>query len=168
MSTPVDLDVGVIVGMGPEVRVQTLLKDRFVGVVRAGHPLLRGKMTAKRFAGHDHVGVSRQGKVWGPIDEALAKKRLSRVTALVVPSVYAAQHAIAGSDLVGALASRFLGQPAALLGLVTFPLPVSTPELTIAQAWHPRVDADPAHRWLRGAVREVYRKCLPPPSPPAR
>jgi DNA-binding transcriptional LysR family regulator len=37
----------------------------------------------------------------------------------------------------------------------SFPLPVSTPEITVSLLWHPRLDADPAHRWLRGWVREV-------------
>jgi DNA-binding transcriptional LysR family regulator len=37
----------------------------------------------------------------------------------------------------------------------SFPLPVSTPEITVSLLWHPRLDADPAHRWLRGIVREV-------------
>jgi hypothetical protein len=37
----------------------------------------------------------------------------------------------------------------------SFPLPVSMPMVTISLLWHPRQDADPAHRWLRGCVREV-------------
>jgi DNA-binding transcriptional LysR family regulator len=37
----------------------------------------------------------------------------------------------------------------------SFPLPVSTPEVTVSLLWHPRLDADPAHRWLRGQVRDA-------------
>jgi DNA-binding transcriptional LysR family regulator len=36
-----------------------------------------------------------------------------------------------------------------------FPLPVPTPEFTVSLLWHPRLDADPAHRWLRGCVRDA-------------
>jgi DNA-binding transcriptional LysR family regulator len=42
-------------------------------------------------------------------------------------------------------------------GMRAFPLPFSTPELTVALLWHPRLDADPVHRWLRGCVRDVCR-----------
>ena len=35
----VDLEIGVLSEMGPEIRVQALFRDRFVGVVRKGHPL---------------------------------------------------------------------------------------------------------------------------------
>jgi DNA-binding transcriptional LysR family regulator len=34
-----DLEIGVLAEMGPEVRVQALFRDRFLGVVRRGHPL---------------------------------------------------------------------------------------------------------------------------------
>ena len=33
--------------------------------------------------------------------------------------------------------------------------PPVPPEVTIALLWHPRLDADPAHRWLRGCVRDA-------------
>jgi DNA-binding transcriptional LysR family regulator len=37
----------------------------------------------------------------------------------------------------------------------SFALPVSTPEFTVSLLWHPRLDADLAHRWLRGHVRQI-------------
>ena len=39
-----------------------------------------------------------------------------------------------------------------------FRLPVATPEFTLSLLWHPRMDADPAHRWLRSLVLET---CAP-------
>jgi DNA-binding transcriptional LysR family regulator len=39
--------------------------------------------------------------------------------------------------------------------MVTFPLPVAIAEITLSMLWHPRLDADPAHKWLRSIVREV-------------
>jgi DNA-binding transcriptional LysR family regulator len=35
----VDLEIGVQSNMGPEIRLQRLFQDRFVGAVRKGHPL---------------------------------------------------------------------------------------------------------------------------------
>ena len=38
----------------------------------------------------------------------------------------------------------------------SFPLPFSTPPRSPSRLlWHPRLDADPAHRWLRGCVQEA-------------
>ncbi|GMA02110.1 hypothetical protein KML003_22330 [Klebsiella quasipneumoniae subsp. similipneumoniae] len=43
-------------------------------------------------------------------------------------------------------------------GIVSFPLPVSTGVITVWQAWHPRLEQAPDHRWLRQRVREVCRE----------
>ena len=40
----------------------------------------------------------------------------------------------------------------------TFGGPIPTPTFTVSLLWHPRLDAGPAHRWLRGCVRDI---CTP-------
>jgi len=40
-------------------------------------------------------------------------------------------------------------------GMFRFALPLPLPEFTVSLFWHPRLDADPPHRWLRSLVREV-------------
>jgi DNA-binding transcriptional LysR family regulator len=55
--------------------------------------------------------------------------------------------------LIASVPERHTGNLRA--GMYSFPLPVSTPKFTVSLLWHPRLDADPAHRWLRGHVREV-------------
>jgi DNA-binding transcriptional LysR family regulator len=42
----------------------------------------------------------------------------------------------------------------------SFALPVATPAFTVSLLWHPRLDADPGHRWLRGCVRDVCADAL--------
>src|SRR5215213_3848653 len=54
----VDLETGVVgTTMGPEVRAQALFRDRFIGVVRMGHALCRGKITPARYATGRHILV---------------------------------------------------------------------------------------------------------------
>jgi DNA-binding transcriptional LysR family regulator len=36
-----------------------------------------------------------------------------------------------------------------------FTLPLPIPPFTVSLLWHPRMDGDPAHRWLRGIVRDA-------------
>ena len=59
----VDLEVGVLGVAGPEVRVQALFRDRFVGVVREGHPLLAAEeITPERcLPPREHKRASRSG-----------------------------------------------------------------------------------------------------------
>lgn len=151
----VDLDVGVLGETGPEVRVQHLFRERLVGVVRRGHALARGRVTPKRFAAATHVVVSRRGRPHGPIDQALRGLGLERRVGVVVPSFYAALFAVTDSDLVATVPRRLAEHVAARVGAHAFALPVPTPEFAVTQAWHPRFDADPPHRWLRGTVRRA-------------
>jgi len=151
-----DLEIGVVGNMGPEVRVQALFRDHYVGVVRAAHPLATGPMTPARYAAASHVVASRRGRATGPVDTALAALGLERQVIAVVPGFPSALAIARASDLVALLPGSYLptGQTA---GCWVFPLPVTVESLTISQMWHPRAEADPAHRWLRQIVLGVCR-----------
>jgi DNA-binding transcriptional LysR family regulator len=150
----VDLEVGVVgEATGPELRAQALFRDRFVGVVRAGHPLCKGRMTPRRYASGRHIGVSRRGLDRGPVDEALKPLGLEREVVTIVGGFSTALALARASDLIAAVPERHTGNLRA--GMHSFPLPFPAPQLTVSMLWHPRLDADPAHRWLRGCVREV-------------
>ncbi|MET9497858.1 LysR family transcriptional regulator [Streptomyces sp. NPDC006552] len=156
-----DLEVGVIDATAPEVRIEPLSVDRMLGAVRAGHPLLHGELTARRFAEEaEHLTVSRRGKLHGPVDEALAGLGLRRRVVGSVGSFPSSLFFLRETDLVGLVGSWCLPMTDAL-GLVTFPVPLDLPPLPIGLAWHPRHDADPAHAWLRGCVRDLMRAQAP-------
>ncbi|MFJ2690688.1 LysR family transcriptional regulator [Pseudomonas sp. NPDC087336] len=150
----VDLETGVVgQAAGPELRTQGLFRDRFIGVVRAGHPLCEGEMSAARFAAHSHISVSRRGVEKGPIDEALGSLGLQRHIATMVAGFSTALTLARSCDLVANVPERHTANLRS--GMHSFALPLSLPEITVAMLWHPRLDADPVHRWLRGCLRDV-------------
>jgi DNA-binding transcriptional LysR family regulator len=159
-STPlreglIDLEVGVIgEETGPEIRTRALFRDRFVGAVRAGHALAAGGITPAGYAACRHVSVSRRGRERGAIDDALAPLGLERPVAVMVGSFATALALARASDLVANVPERHTARLRD--GMYTFELPVATPALTVSMLWHPRMEADPAHRWLR---RWVYDIC---------
>jgi DNA-binding transcriptional LysR family regulator len=163
----VDLETGVVGKvMGPEVRAQALFKDRFIGVVRAGHPLSQGRITASRYAGGRHVGVSRRGRNKGPIEEAMASLGLDREIVVVVGGFSTALALARSCDLVASVPERHTAS--LRVGMHSFSLPFSAPEITVSLLWHPRLDADPAHRWLRRCVRDACAEQLGGSSEPRR
>jgi DNA-binding transcriptional LysR family regulator len=158
----VDLETGVVAQTtAPEVRAQALFRDRFIGVVRMEHSLSRGEISAARYAAGRHICVSRRGLARGPIDEALHPLGLERQIVTIVGGFAAALALARASDLIASVPERHTGNLRA--GMHSFPLPVAMPQITVSLLWHPRLDADPAHRWLRGCVRDVCAAQLTEP-----
>jgi DNA-binding transcriptional LysR family regulator len=150
----VDLETGVVAGTsGPEVRAQALFVDRYVAVARAGHPLARTGLGPADYVAWGHVVAWREGLDLGEVDDSLQNLGLARTVVATVDGFSAALALARGSDLVATVPERHTA--ALRAGMFTFPMPVSTPEFTISLLWHPRVDADPAHRWLRNSVRST-------------
>jgi len=159
----IDLEIGVLGAFAPEVRTQSLFRDRFVGVARIGHPLLSDtNISPERYAACDHVVASRKGKFTGPVDAALEELGLQRTVSVVVPGFPDAMRIARHSNFVAlvprsCLSNNLENDQTATAGLQSFELPVRTPEIVISAMWHPRMDADPAHRWLRDTVVSVCR-----------
>ncbi|MGW7420341.1 LysR family transcriptional regulator [Streptomyces sp. NPDC054813] len=145
----VDVELGVLGHLDPEIRTRRLTRKTLVGVARAGHPLLQGRITARRFAAAGHIGISRHGRRLGPIDHALDKLGHQRRIAVVVPSHTSAMMLARTTDLVALTVADWLDDTVEALGLRTFPIPLDLAPLDFGMAWHPRNSADPGHRWFR-------------------
>lgn len=153
----VDLETGVVgETTGPEMRAQALFRDRFIGVVRTGHALSEGEVTTSRYVEGRHVSASRHGLANEPVDEALRLLALKREIVTFAGGFSAALALARASDLIATVPERHTEGLRG--GMHGFPLPVVIPEVTVSMLWHPRLQGDPAHRWLRECVREV---CVP-------
>jgi DNA-binding transcriptional LysR family regulator len=118
-------------------------------------PLGQGKITPSRYAAGRHILVSRRGLDKGPIDDALELLGLQRQIVTIVGGFATALGLARASNLIATVPERHTRTLRA--GMHSFPLPVSMPEMTISMLWHPRLDADPAHRWLHSCVRDACR-----------
>ncbi len=153
----VDLETGVVGSdTSPEVRAQGLFRDRYIGVVRSGHAFSKGRITSARYAAGRHVSVLRHGDERGPIDEALRAIGVERHIATAVGGFSSAISLARASDLIATVPERHT--EALRGGMHSFSLPILLPEITVSLLWHPRLDADPAHKWLRACVRDVCVK----------
>lgn len=157
----IDLEIGVLGASAPEVRTRFVSRDVFIGAARIGHPLLEGAMTPERYAACRHVVASRKGKFTGPVDDALEALGLRREIVAVVPGFPDAMRIARDTDLVALVPRSGLADPSGS-GLIGFDLPVRTPPIAISAMWHPRMDADPAHRWLRDTIVAVCHAAAPP------
>jgi len=150
----VDLETGLIESAaGPELRVKGLYREKFVGVVRSGHAFAGRDITRSDYANARHVTMYRQGIDSGPVGAALDELGLERRVAASVGGFSAALALVRRSELVAtvpAVSTSLLRD-----GMYSFELPFKAPEITVSLVWHPRMDADPAHRWLRQQIEFV-------------
>lgn len=150
----IDLETAVVdQAVGPELRAQALFRDRLVVAVRKEHPLAGSHLTLEAYLSARHVVVSRSGLKEDAVDLPFLPEGLTRQVTSVVGGFAAALSLARGADLVATVPERHT----AVLrdGMITFPVPAPTRDFSVSMLWHPRLDADPAHRWLRGLVRDV-------------
>ncbi len=134
---------------------QRLLHERFVCVLRRGHPAARGELTLDAWISLPHLMVAPSGRPGSAVDTALAALGRTRRVGLMVPQFLLAPHVVAGSDLVWTAPERMARAYAALLPLTVVPVPIALEGFTVWQSWHERRHRDPGHAWLRQRVRAV-------------
>lgn len=157
-----DLAMGVIGQFGrPEppqgIRVQRLISDRFVCVVRDDHPVAKKRLSLEDFVALPHALVAPRGASGGIVDTALARMGKQRRVAIQVPHFLVAPHVVRETDLVLTLAERIARSLAPLLGLRQIAPPLELEGFSMSMVWHERQHGDPAHAWLRGIFTAVAK-----------
>ncbi|MCX5202016.1 LysR family transcriptional regulator [Streptomyces sp. NBC_00237] len=151
----VDLDVGVLPPLPPDVRSSPLGSGSYTAVARKSAPFARRPLGVEEFAAVPHVTVSRHGRAHSVVDDRLRALGLTRDVRATVPTYGAACFMALGADVLALVPSGYAVHAVREMGLVALDIPLDLPEAESAQAWHLRVDADPAHRWLRAAVERL-------------
>ncbi|QYZ70072.1 LysR family transcriptional regulator [Neotabrizicola shimadae] len=150
----VDLETAVLdAATAPELRAVALFDDRWVAVVREGHPLTGQLVSAEAYAGAAHVAVVRRGLLAQGMDEALAGLGLDRRVVAGVSGFASAIALARQTDLVATVPERHT--EGLRTGVAVLPLPFALPPFTLSLLWHPRMEGDLAHRWLRDLVVAV-------------
>ena len=135
----------------PELSSERLFEERFVCVVDAGHPLAgRPALELDDYLRGTHVVVDIRAGRQGVVDADLRTHDLTRTAGLIVPHHRAALLAVAGSDLIATLPRRMLRDAD---GVAVLAAPEVVGTMTYSMSWHPRLDGDPAQRWLRALLR---------------
>jgi DNA-binding transcriptional LysR family regulator len=147
-----DLAVGIYGELPPEMRIRQLITDRFVCVVRQDHPLVKQRLGLDLFLRLEHVQVAPRGKPGGYIDDVLRERGLERRVARAVPYFMMGLMLSARTDYVLTVSERLARSLAPQLGLRILEPPLPLQPYALQLVWHPRMDGDAGHRWLREAL----------------
>jgi len=157
-ANTVDLMLGAFADTPSGFHRDRIMVDKFVCVVRSGHPLLKGELTPERFVEFGHIVMSISGEGPGPVDYALEKLGLARHVVLRVPNFITAPLCVATTDFVVTMPYRLALQLAGLANLQLLEPPVQLGLIRVSQVWHERQHYDPAHIWLRQLVKVEAEK----------
>lgn len=132
-----------------------LYEDRFVLVLHRDRAPSR-PLDAAALAAMPMLETSSSGDDLGLLDDWLGQQGLRRQVAHRAPCPAAAVALLSALPLAAVMpaqvaASLLKGQP----GLRQLALPEPAPTSRSVVIWHRRLEAHPAHRWLRSVVREI-------------
>ncbi|HEX6136937.1 MAG TPA: LysR family transcriptional regulator [Casimicrobiaceae bacterium] len=154
-------EVDIAIGLFPSLKAgffqQRLYRDEFVCVLRADHPQVGGELTLKQFAALRHAVIATAGTGHEiTVERAFGEQRLRRRVALTIPHFMAVPVIVAHTDVVATvprrLALAFAGYPN--VRLLEPPIPI--PQFEIKQHWHRRYHHDPANKWLRRLLADLF------------
>ncbi len=151
-NNAVDAVVGAIEDAPAGIRRRKLFEDRYVTLMRAGHPATRRKLSLENYLALDHLVISITGAGPAPVDELLSAIGRSRRVRVRVPNFFAAMEIAACSDLVMTLPESLARTAAGSAGFVLLPPPVDPGPIALNLLWHARHQDAPRHVWLRSLI----------------
>jgi len=154
----VDLAIGHITTMTTGFHRRLLFQEHYVCVACANHPRFRDGMRLDAYRDSQHAIADASGMAHWIVDQQLQQHGIERQVGLVVPEFLALPFLLPGSAFIATVPSRVAWRFAALLPLKVMPLPIALAPYEIFMFWHERAHADPANRWLRGTLADLFGK----------
>lgn len=152
----VDLVIGNWPDPPPHLRAAPLLEDEMVCLMARDHPERdRGPLTIERYLALDHISPTPLTDArFSPVDAQLSRLKLSRRIRAIVPEYLVIPIVLQRTRLVFTTGARF-AEAVGAVGVAMTAAPREFEPIRFQLLWHERSQDDPAHRWLRRALRAL-------------
>lgn len=152
----VDLAVGLLPDLQAGFRTRRLFRHRYVCLCRKDHPITQQVLSAETFCAYGHIRVIAASTGHGEVDTLMARLGIQRNIRLEVPHFVAVGHILQRTDLLATVPERYATSCAEPFGLASLHHPIRLPEIDINLFWHAKQHQDPANRWLRQLMVELF------------
>lgn len=156
----VDLAIGLLPSLQAGFFQRRLFRQRYVCMYRKEHPLAKKPITLEDFCEAEHVCVIAANTGHGEVDVLLERAGITRRMRLVVPHFIAVGHILQTTDLIATVPERFAARCEGPFNLTSSPHPAKLPDIAINLFWHAKYHRDPANRWLRQLVFDLFSENL--------
>ncbi|HEX5370724.1 MAG TPA: LysR family transcriptional regulator [Dehalococcoidia bacterium] len=136
--------------IGPDLPHEVLFKDRWVAVAWSGHPDIDESLSMEQYLRLPHVvyGSGLQ-EISGIADRAVSFGHPETRVVVTLQNFFLMPLLLGHTRMIALTHERLARRLAKLADIKIVRLEFETPETEEAMYWHPRLTADPAHRWLR-------------------
>lgn len=155
-SGDADLAVGFMPDLEAGFYQQKLFDQRFTCVVRRDHPRVHARLTRQAFERERHAVVVAAGTGHELVGKQLQHLRVVRKTVLELPNFLGIGALVADTDLVITVPERVADTLVRIAAVKKLAPPFALPAFAIHQHWHERYQHDPAHRWLRSVISDLF------------
>ena len=144
----------------PQMQSEVIYEEEFACVVAADSPYKR-RLTIKQYLAADHIGVNIQGGSQTLPEKRLAVHGYKRTIAFQVPYFAAAIRCVASTSLIATVPKRLASAESNNPTLRVLAPPPEMTGFRYLMIWHPRVNTDAAHSWLRATIKQVATAIAP-------
>ena len=156
-SGSADLAIGHHPQLKASLYQQALFVRSWAAIVRSGHPTIGAEVSLAQLCDTPLVACTATPSIASWLDRQLGGRERPR-TALQTPHVTALAAIVAQTDWMAFIPAELVRPSQAMAAVRTVRLPFALPRLTVRQHWHRRCNDDPAHRFLRGVVRDALHE----------
>ena len=148
----VDLGIGFFTEGQTHHKRRLLYRDNYLCMFNADLVGITPPISLEDYVRFPHILTSLKETAHGVVDDALAKRGLSRTLAVTTPRFLAVPFLVRSAPVITTMHARLATFFAGALGLSVSPAPVDLEDVAISMLWHASYDDDPAHRWLRATI----------------
>lgn len=155
-SGDVDLAIGFIPQLTTGIYQNLLFETEYICIASAGHPTLGDRISRKEFLSARHAVADARGTGHHVVEKTLDREGLREQINIRVPSFLSLPLIVAASDMIATVPRPLELIMGGATRLKRLRHPFDLPKIEIKQFWHERFNNDPANKWLRTLLREVF------------
>ncbi|WWP02471.1 MAG: LysR family transcriptional regulator [Candidatus Dasytiphilus stammeri] len=154
----IDLYIGELRDLSPEIKIRTVYREKSLIIANKNHMVLNQQKTIENLINYNFI--STKDKLNTDFDQMFIANGYQRKVISISPSYLSIIETITHTDLLAVVPIFFLSILDRMkIEVATFEPDINLlPNVNIIQAWHPRNDNSPAHKWLRDYTRSFFKK----------
>lgn len=159
-SGELDIRIGWVDKIRPDMRSKTLYTEKFVCIARKKHPKIKGNLDLLTYVESSHARsqVSMPSTASRSTDQIISQLGFDLNVALVVPSLMTIGKVVSETDLIATIPAGVADFLSKIYSLETYVPPIKLYEVKVAMYWHEKMQSDKRHAWLRNVLTNASQQ----------